>query len=150
MPVGNYGNSQREFNMRPKSSDFFVQKGEVESRFYSKKGDADYTDENNNPRLVVENSKVCAKATKDRLGKNIGQNPRVSFSYYIKTTPNKTLYNPIERYTIEPNMKGNFIDKICKQELVYTEVSESIFSKYLMFLQTENIKWLKEAQREIK
>lgn len=136
--------------MKPKSSDFFVQKTDVDGKYYSQKGDADYIDEDNFPRLAVENSRVCAKAVKDRLGKNIGPNERVSYSYYIKTTPNRILYNPIERYTIEPNMKSNFIDKICKSELVFTVVSKSIFDKYLMFLQTENIKWLKEAQREIK
>lgn len=136
--------------MKAKSSDFFVQKKDVDSLFYSSKGNADYFDDENYPRLAVENSNVCAKAVRDRPGKNIGPNERISFNYYIKTTPSKVLYNPIERYTIEPNMKSNFIDKICKSELVFSPVSKSIFDKYLMFLQTENIKWLKEAQREIK
>lgn len=137
--------------MRAKSSDFYiVQNKESEHIFYGKKGDGDYLDEEGNARVVIDGDKVCAKAIKDKPGKIIGKKSSSSFSYYIKTTPNKTLYNPIERYTIEPNMKKNFIDKICKTELVFTEVSITVFNKYLMFLRTESEKWLKEAQREIK
>jgi hypothetical protein len=121
-------------------------------KFYTKIGLEDYVDDLGYPRLKDENNEhVYAKCTKDRKSKHFKDTSVVNrYSFYIITDPSKTIYNPIKLHTIEPNIKKSFINQVCKSNLKFTEVSESIFNKYLNFLATENIQWLNHAQREIK
>lgn len=140
--------------MRVDASQFSIQHnpsaGGEESKFYTRKNDAVFTDDNNYPRLSVDSDKVYAKAIKDKPSKNFTDKNRVGYSYYIKSAPNKILFNPLDLHTIEPKVAKSFINKICKTELMFLEVSESVFNMYLNFLKTENTQWLSKAQREIK
>lgn len=136
--------------MRINKSEFVISQSNVESKYYTKKGYEDYLDENDFPRLKVESSQTFAKAVKEKPNKKFNIAKNLSYSFYIKADPNKNLYNPIELHSIEPKIKSSFINKICKSELVFIQVPESVFNKYLNFLKTESTKWLSEAQREIR
>lgn len=136
--------------MKLNMSEFVVNNVEPEQKFYTKKGEESFLDNDKNYRLSVDSPQVYAKAIRKRMSKHFTNNKNLAYSFFIKTDPNKNLYNPLDLYTIEPKLKKSFINKVCKSELVFTEVTESVFNKYLTFLRTENIKWLSEAQREIK
>jgi hypothetical protein len=99
---------------------------------------------------ALDDDNVCAKAVRDKLTKSFTNGNTKNFSYYIKTDPNKNVYDPTVKYSIEPKVKKSFINKTCKNILKFTQVSENIFSKYLEFLRTGSKKYLQEVQRDIK
>jgi|LakMenE18May11ns_1017448.scaffolds.fasta_scaffold9924528_2 hypothetical protein len=136
--------------MKIDMSEFITRTNEPEQKFYTKKGEESFVDEDKNFRSSTESPQVYAKAIRKRLSKNFAGNKNLAYAYYIKSDPSRNLFNPMDLYSIEPKVKKSFINKVCKTELVFTEVTESIFNKYLTFLRTENIKWLQDAQREIK
>jgi hypothetical protein len=136
--------------MKVDTDEFRVAHSNHETRLYTKKDFANFFDEENNPRTSIENDQVYAKAIKNKLSKNFADKGRVGYSYYVKAQPNKVLYDPTQLHTIEPQLGRSFLNKICKSELMFLEVSESVFSKYLSFLKTSNHQWLTEAQREVK
>ena len=124
---------------------------DLSPRFYTKIGLEDFVDDAGYPRLNSETSdNIYAKCTRDKKSKHFNESSSKRYSYYIMTDPNKTIHNPIKLHSIEPSIKKSFINQTCKSNLKFTEVSESIFNKYLNFLATENIQWLNHAQREIK
>ena len=143
-----------ENTMRPKFSDFNISHNQsnldIEVRLYTKAGDQDFIDDNNNPRLNQENDKVYAKAVKDKPSKDLTNKSPRGFTYYIKADPNKNLHNPTELYSVQSKTPKSFLNKVCKSELSFLEVSESVFNKYINFLKTENAQWLTNAQREVK
>lgn len=124
-----------------------------ESIYYTLIGNEDFLDDNGNPCKNTQDSHVYAKAVKNKLPKafqsNTFNNETVGYSFYIKTLPNKVLYNPIQLYSIKSS-KPSFIDSVCKNNDQFTEVNQTIFEKYIAFLRTKNTQWLTEAQREIK
>jgi hypothetical protein len=130
-------------------NNFTLDKKEDTEKYYTIKGLESFVDEDNYPRLDKNSDNVFAKAVKNKLSKNFNSGI-VNYSYYIKTDPNKNIYDPRTSYSIEPKIKKSFINSICKNVLVFTEVSHSIFTKYINFLKTENKKLLQEIQREIK
>lgn len=136
--------------MKVNSSDFIINHSLAETKYYTKKGYENYLDDDGNPRLDKDCDKVYAKVVKNKPSKNFTDKNRVGYSYYIKSTPDKILYNPTETYSIDPKVKKSFVNKICKNELQFLEVNESVFNMYLNFLKTENSQWLIKAQRAIK
>jgi hypothetical protein len=134
--------------MRVNLSDFQLNKTDQSIKLYTLLGQETSIDEDGFPRVDTENDKVFAKAVKNKLSKKfLSDNP--TYSFFIKTDPNHNIINPIETYSIK-KINSNFLNKICKAESVFTEVTESIFNKYLNFLKTSNVKWLNSAQRELK
>ena len=140
--------------MKVDSSQFHIQHNAPQDgadyKLYTQKSESSFTDDSNYPRLSTDSDKVYAKAVRDKQSKNFTDKNRVGYSYYIKSTPNKILFNPTDLHTIEPKLAKSFLNKTCKSELMFLEVSESIFNMYLNFLKTENSQWLVKAQREIK
>lgn len=130
--------------------EFIVKQDETEEKFYTSKGLEAFVDENSCPRLESDGENVYAKAVRDKLTKSFSNGNMRNYSYYIKTDPNKNIYDPTIKHTIEPNMKKNFIDIVCKDSLKFTQVSQNVFNKYLEFLKTGSKKYLVEAQRDIK
>jgi len=122
---------------------------EEQEKYYTLKGQESFLDKDNYPRLDNCNDNVFAKAIKNKLSKNFNSD-KIYYSYYIKTDPNKNIYDPSILYTIEPKIKKSFVNSICKNTTVFTQVNEYIFIKYINFLKTHNKKLLLEAQREIK
>lgn len=119
-----------------------------ESRFYTTLQYQDFVDDNDNSRSSTENSKVFAKAIKNGLSRDMTKSGGQFFKYYVRCSSNKTLYDPFPKYSTSDN-KQSFIDKVCKSETSYREVTSSVFDKYLNYLKTENTQWLKNAQKEL-
>ena len=124
----------------------------TESFYYTLSGYEDFLDDKGNPSKQSLDSNVYAKAVKNKLPKAFQANTfnnMAGFSYYIKASPNKVLYNPIKVHSSNTT-KPSFIDSVCKTDKAFIEVNQTIFDKYLTFLKTKNTQWLTEAQREIK
>lgn len=119
-----------------------------ESRFYTTLQYQDYMDDDENSRSSTENSTVFAKAVKSGLSRDMSKMGSQHFKYYVRCAANKTLYDPFPKYSTSDN-KQSFIDKVCRPETSYKEVTLSIFDKYLNYLKTENNQWLKSAQKEL-
>jgi hypothetical protein len=130
---------------------FTTVKSNNHESFYCLAGKEDFVDESGYPRLLdADNTNIAAKIIKNKRGKHFNDNTSYN-SYYIKCSPNNTLYNPIELHAIkDTKTQYGFIDKTCKNEWSFKQVDHHVFYKYLSFLQTKNISWLKDAERELK
>lgn len=119
-----------------------------ETLFYTISDYHESIDDQGNYLVNNDSDKVYAKAVKESKGKNIlEKNPRY-YKYYIKLSPDKTLYDPFPKYT--STSKPSFVNKICKAENNFIEVNQSTFNKYVAFLRTQNTKWLNDAKRDYK
>jgi hypothetical protein len=136
--------------MKIDHNSFKVNTESEDSRYYVKKGDQDYIDDDNNYRAEKDGDIVCAKAVKNKLTKSVRNTNVKDYSFFIRTTPNRTVYNPFQKHTIEKNIPTNYIDHVCKKQTVFTQVSASAFNKYLDFLRNGSTKKLQDIQREIK
>ena len=119
-----------------------------ESRLYTTIQYQDYTDDEDHSRSSTENNKVFAKAIKNGLSRDVTKGGGQYYKYYVRCSANKTLYDPFPKYSISDN-KQSFIDRVCRPETTYREVTYSVFEKYLNYLKTENAQWLKNAQKEL-
>lgn len=137
--------------MRIDRDQFVVNKSVAgeETLYFTSKGNEKFLDENSNPRLDKDGPTVYAKAIKDKKSRQITKDVPVGYSYYIKTEPNKKIFDPTVLHSVEPKVQKSFLNKTCKSELVFTEVTQSIFDQYVSFLRTGNSLWLNKAQREI-
>lgn len=118
-----------------------------ESKFYTTLQYQEYIDDNENYRISTENNKVFAKEIKSGYSRDVNVRGPTYYKYYIRIFPNRKLYDPFPKYSMTGNAES-FIDKVCKSETSYKEVTKSVFDKYLNFLKTENPQWLKNAQKE--
>ena len=119
-----------------------------DSKFYTTLQYQEYADEEDNSRVKTENSNVFAKAIKNGLSRDMTKKGPQYYRYYIRCLPNKAIFDPFPKYSVSDN-RQSFIDRICRPETSYREVSPSIFEKYLNYLKTENSQWLKNAQKEL-
>lgn len=134
-------------------SDFIFSghKNTTKEMFYVLKGYEDFLDDQNNPRTENAESKyIVAKCKQNKKPKSM-QAEQSNFTYYILSSPNSELYDPLEYHrSIKDKKQFDFIDKVCKDAWAFKEVSKITFDKYLTFLKTKNISWLKDAQRDLK
>ena len=137
--------------MRIDKNQFIVTKSSPgeDVMYFTSKGFETYLDDKENPRLEKDGPTVYAKAIKDKKSKHFTKDQPIGYSYYIKTDPNKKIYDPTVLQTIEPKIKKSFLNKVCKSDLVFTPVTQSIFDQYVNFLRTGNRLSLNQAQREI-
>jgi hypothetical protein len=114
-------------------------------------GQEDFIDDDGFPRINdPESDNVVAKSVQNKKGKNMTSSQNYC-TYFVRISPNLELYNPINRLSpIKDKRKYNFIDSICKETWTFKEVNKQIFDKYLTFLKTKNLSWLKDAERELK
>lgn len=114
-------------------------------------GKEDFIDEEGYPRLNdSESDNVVAKSIQNKKGKNIVSSQNYC-TYFLRISPNLKLYNPINRLSpVKDKRQYNFIDSVCKEKWMFKEVNKQTFDKYLTFLKTKNISWLKDAERELK
>lgn len=119
--------------------------------YYALKGCEDFLDNEGNPRIRDAQSRhIAAKCIRNKKSKHF-QRDMYYYSFYIRSTPNNTLYNPIENYSIIQNKRQfDFIDKVCKETWTFKEVTHTTFKKYLEFLKTKQTSWLKDAERDLK
>lgn len=119
-----------------------------DSVYYTSLQYQDFLDENENYCLTSESAKTFAKTTKSGYSKHIdNKNPKFN-KYYVRISNDKKLYDPFPKYSVSDN-RASFIDKVCKNNNSYKEVTESIFNMYLNYLRTENVQWYNKAQREL-
>jgi hypothetical protein len=133
--------------MKVDTSVFNTSQQKFETKLFTNNSNASFFDEEDNPRSSEDNDKTYAKAVKNKPSKHFSNGEKFSFSFYIKTNPSKVIYDP---NSINDTKIHSFINKVCKSEWSYREVSESVFNKYINFLKTENVQWLNNAQRELK
>lgn len=121
-----------------------------DTKFYTTQEHSQFQDLNGFFRSSDENQHVFAKAIKDKPSKNIVSS-RKNYSYYIKASPNKILYDARKLHITEKSPQNHsYINAICKSNQTFLQVSEDIFNKYINFLKTGNVQWLNQAQREVK
>lgn len=125
------------------------QSEQSESQFYTLEDYKDFCDDSGYPRTNYENENTFAKAVKNRLPKDINSQTNF-YTYYIRTDPNNNILNPIKRHSVDPIIKKNFINRVCKSDTKFTQVTPQIFDHYINFLKTKNVKWLTHAQRELR
>ena len=121
---------------------------ESESKFYTTLQYQEFMDDNENSRVSIDSNKVFAKSLKTGYSKHMTNSEPKYNKYYVRVNAGKKLHDPFPKYSFGDN-KGSFVDKICKSENVYKEVTESVFNMYLNYLRTENPQWYTKAQREI-
>jgi hypothetical protein len=119
--------------------------------FYCLRGKEDFIDDDGNSRVESQDSdNIAAKCTQNKKPKSFSNN-EYQYSYYIRTTPNSSLFNPIELLSpIKNKREFDFIDGVCKNKWMFKEVSKITFDKYLKFLNTKMVSWLKDAERDLK
>lgn len=117
--------------------------------YFCLKGNEDFIDEYNRPRIEDgTSSHVAAKSVQNKKPKHFGSASQYH-RYYIKISPNGEVYNPIHYHKI-PDRKSNMINQVCKTEWAFKEVNKVLFDKYIQFLNTSNIAWLKDIERDTK
>lgn len=102
-------------------------------------GMEDFVDESSLARIKDELSqdKIFAKKIIRKNGSN---------KYMIRLANNAKLYNPLSIYNKE---KINvFLDNVCRSDKKFKEVNEKTFNWYIKFLNSKNISWLNNAERE--
>ncbi len=137
--------------MKVSTSDYAISnRDETEDKFYTIKGMESFLDENGDPRTDQNSDTIYAKAIKSYTSKDI-TNKFLHYRYYILTDSNSNIYNPTGESSIGSITKRNqvYLNKICKNEQVFTEVTNRIFNYYISFLKTKSKKFLTAAQREI-
>jgi len=117
------------------------------NKYYTTLQYQEYQDDDENSCRHTDDSRVFAKILKNGQSKDITKSGPMYDKFYIRTYPNKKLYDPFPKYSITDH-KNSFVDKICKSENVYRQVTERVFNMYLNFLRTESVQWYTKAQRE--
>ena len=122
----------------------------AEPQLFCMKGHEYFIDNEGYARLLSSDSNnVCAKILSNKKSKTL--NSCNHNAYYVKINSNIKLYNPVEHHSVvKDKNQYNFINSVCKNQFIFKEVNQQIFQKYLQFLNTKNIAWLKEAERDIK
>ena len=111
----------------------------LETEFYTILGKQDFIDEAGLPRASNENNKdIVAK----KIIKN-GSPPR----YSIKLGIDNKFSNPMSIYGKEK--QSSFLDTVCRANNKFIDVNLRTFELYLKFLQTKNMSWLYNAEREM-
>jgi hypothetical protein len=127
------------------SSDFIFQNKQEENtitkkgdEFYTLKGLEDFIDNSYNHRIFAETSKNI-------FAKRVYKSNNLS-KFYIKINNNGSMYNPLSIYGEEKT--NDFLDRVCKSGSKFKEVNIKVFNLYIHFLNTKNIAWLHNAERE--
>ena len=110
---------------------------EQTDKFYGFIDCCDYIDNENYPRTKTENTNTLAKITYKKNG---------SIKYSIKITKNGKMHNPTLDY--DNKKDNNFLDRICRSNDSFKEVSYKVFNMYINFLKTKNVAWINNAERE--
>lgn len=111
---------------------------DTNNQYYCVMGSQDFIDDEGNPRVNKDNDKrILAKKILREDG---------SVRYSIKLTSSGKMQNPISMYGVEKN--SSFLDRVCRSDKKFKDVSYKTFEMYTNFLKTKNIAWLHNAERE--
>lgn len=103
---------------------------------YTMVGLESFVDDDELPR-TNDNDKIFAK----RVAR-----PNGTTKYLIRLGANGKLFNPVSIYGIE--QQKTFLDRICRSDKRFKEVSSKTFEYYTKFLTTKNTTLLYHAERE--
>jgi hypothetical protein len=134
--------------MKISTQEFTINKNEAESRYYTISLYQEFTDDENCYRLNKNGDKVFAKAIKEGLSRNINNLEPFQFKYYVRKHTGNKLFDPFPKYSMNDN-KSSFLDRICKDDQQFIEVTKIAFDQYITFLNTQSKQHLISAQREI-
>lgn len=133
--------------MRALSKDFIVNKNIPQPQFYTTSTYQEFVDDNNYSRVSKDNDKVFAKCLSERLPKD-SSSDICQTKYYIRGNNGKDLFDPFPKYSFDDN-RNSFIDKVCKSDHKFIEVTKLTFDYYINFLKTNNRQYYISAQKEI-
>lgn len=106
--------------------------------YYGLVEDYDFVDDQNNPRIKIENdNRVLAKIKVRDNGTE---------KFLIKTDNNKKLFNPSAQ--LSDNKQRKLLNQYVADQSDFKEVSRNVFDLYLIFLRTSNPLWINNAERE--
>lgn len=105
--------------------------------YFTIKGAESFVDDNNRARISEENASALAKKTTRKNG---------TIKYSIRLGNNGKFYNPVSIYGQEKT--HTFLNRICRSNDRFKEVGQKVFNMYLEFLNTKNVSWLINAERE--
>lgn len=112
------------------------------SIFYTVRGEEN-CEHNSLPCRDTEDDKVYAKA----IPRNNG-----STKFMIRLDYSAKLFNPLSIYDStekETTRANNFLNSVCRNNKRFKEVNEKTFQLYLKFLDSGNVLWLHNAEREV-
>ena len=101
-------------------------------------GMEDQCDDNSCP--IINNNESENVFAKKILRKN------GTAKFMIRLNANGKLFNPVSIYGLEKDK--TFLDRICRSNSKFKEVNQKVFDLYIKFLQSKNISWLNNAERE--
>jgi hypothetical protein len=110
---------------------------DIVAEFFTLSGMEDFLDTEDYPRAKVESDSVFAKRTKRKNG---------TTKYTIRLSNTGKLYNPVSILGQETN--NSFLNRVCRSNNKFAEVNQKVFNWYVKFLQTKNVAWLNNAERE--
>jgi hypothetical protein len=110
---------------------------DIVAEFFTLSGMEDFLDKEDYPRAKVESDSVFAKRTKRKNG---------TTKYTIRLSNTGKLYNPVSILGQETN--NSFLNRVCRSNNKFAEVNQKVFNWYVKFLQTKNVAWLNNAERE--
>lgn len=120
-----------------------------QSKFFCLKGQEDFIDEDGFARVSSDSNRIAAKSVQNKKPKHFNSENNY-WSYYIKINPSMDLFNPIELLCPVKNKTDyDFINEKCKDGWSFKQVTKQIFDKYITFLNTKNLSWLKAAERDL-
>jgi len=121
------------------SKSIFVDKSnnETEIELFTTPDKADYTDNNNIARSKEDNNFIYAKKYTRKNG---------TIKYTVRMGNNSKFVNPFTIYDKEH--ENLFINNVCRSSDKFKEVSVKVFKLYIQFLNTKNIAYLNNAERE--
>lgn len=134
--------------MKITSQDFIVKNNQLDSKYYTTFQYQEFTDDDEFYRLSKDGDKVFAKVIKGGLSRDMKNPNPAQYKYYVRGNNGKKLFDPFPKYSVSDN-KSSFLDKVCKSDHQFIEVTKSVFEKYITFLKTEINQYLISAQREI-
>lgn len=69
-----------------------------------------------------------------------------TYKYMIRLSSNGKLFNPVSIYGQEQD--NSFLNRVCRSNNKFTEVNSKTFDWYTKFLNSKNVAWLNNAERE--
>lgn len=117
--------------------------------YFCLRGKEDFIDDSDRSRISDPDSPdIAAKCVQNKRPKHFGSASQY-YRYYIKLSPNGDVYNPIHYHKVVEK-KHNIVNQVCKTEWSFKEVNKMLFDKYIQFLNTSNISWLRDIERDTK
>lgn len=89
------------------------------------------------PARIKDDNKVYAKKIQKKDG---------SYKLMVKTSSNGKLYNPVA--IIGQEKENAFLDRVCKSNEKFRTVNQKVFDLYLQFLNSKNLAFFYNAERE--